>query len=224
MHTPRIILIPLTCLLLAVHAAGYTNSEPYRSVLDAHYIEINGSGDVPVAFRAAKDVFESDNILDLIQAAYDDMLPEGEEPEFVIETVGPNAWQYVNLAGETSRILQLHRTFARNGEGHLVLYSDGDRFFGTYRAVIDITVRDAGESASAYAVTVYAYPENAVSRFFARHFGMAERYFRNKTREITDISVAISRYLLAEDRAPADTIIAGRDELVEGMGVEPTTF
>ena len=63
----------------------------------------------------------------------------------------------------------------------------------------DLVTGEAGpeEDACTYKVIVYAYPENAVSRFFARHLGIAERYFHQKTKDITALSIAISKHLLS---------------------------
>ena len=180
-------------------AADYTQSEAYRSVIESHFIEIHGQGTVNIPFPAARDLFESDRILDIIQESYADLLPKGEEPEFVVEAAGTNAWHYTNRKQETSRILELHRSFTGDLGGHLVFYTEGQRFFGTFRAIIDIHVSEAGpeEDACTYKVIVYAYPENAVSRFFARHLGIAERYFHQKTKDITALSIAISKHLLS---------------------------
>lgn len=215
----------LSCLFSVCVAASclgdadYTNSPAYRAVLDAHYILIEGEGTVEVPFRAARELFESDRILDLVQESYADMLPEGETPEFTVEAEGSNTWAYVNREGETSRIVELHRTFAGDGLGRLVYYAEGERFFGNFRAVIDIRVREAAPAASAYIVTVSAYPENALSRFFARHFGIAERYFNRKTRDITALSAAISRHLLAD--AADSQLVREEPEKRQDEGHEP---
>jgi hypothetical protein len=42
---------------------------------------------------------------------------------------------------------------------------------------------------------VYAYPENNISRFFARHLRLAQRYFDGKTDEITGLTKRICRHI-----------------------------
>lgn len=186
-------------MVTAATADDYTNSAAYRSVIESHYIEIHGQGTVSIPLPAARNLFESDRILDIIQESYADLLPEGEEPEFVVEATGTNVWHYTNRKQETSRIMELHRSFTEDPGGHLVFFTEGQRFFGNFRAIIDIHVSEAGpeENACTYQVIVYAYPENAVSRFFARHLGMAKRYFHQKTKDITALSIAISKHLLS---------------------------
>ncbi len=47
-----------------------------------------------------------------------------------------------------------------------------------------------------YEIQVYAYPKTSVSRFFARHLRLVERYFEDKTDSLTALTVSICRGLL----------------------------
>lgn len=187
--------------------ADFRSTAEYRSVLDAHYIQTGGTGQVEVAFRDAVILFERANLLDDVQAAYAQRLGEGEKPEFVIAQESTNRWSYVNKSGHESVIQELHRAIQTNGNNAAVVYyTEGERFFGKFRAVIEVAVHPAGEgAASRYEVAVYAYPVNAFSRFFARHLGVVDRFFRDKTREITQLAVTICRDLMKNPDPSADT-------------------
>lgn len=187
--------------------ADFRATEAYRSVLEAHYIQAGGTGVVDIAFRDAVVLFERVNLLDDVQAAYARMLGEGAEPEFVITQESTNRWSYVNKAGHASVIEELHRAIQTNANHATVVYfTEGERFFGKFRAVIEVAVRPEGDGASScYEVAVYAYPVNSFSRFFARHLGVIDRFFRDKTREITHLAVSICRDLMDSDIPVTDT-------------------
>jgi hypothetical protein len=183
---------------LGAETAGYTNHPLVRSVFDAHYIKVDGEGRVAVPFAEALSLFERDDLLDEVQGAYARLLPPGETPEFVIHQRASNHWYFVNKNSQTSTIHEVHRLVEPDHSAHLVYYSDGRRFFGDYRSVIDIRVMGDGEGdgvASRYEVAVYAYPVNSFSRFFARHLGVVETFFRGKTDEISLLSVEICEHL-----------------------------
>jgi hypothetical protein len=177
--------------------ASYLDSPHYQSVLEAHHILINGDGDIDVSYAEARNLFLQENILDAVQQAYAQLLEDDEKPEFVIEQHGDRRWSYVNKDGQYSEIIELHRHIKENEPARLVLYAEGERFFGNFRAVIKVNVQEINATSCRYGVTVYAYPENSVSRFFARHLGIAERFFRYKTKEITDLTVRICKALMA---------------------------
>ena len=184
-------------LAWAATPAPYLESAHYQSVLNADYISINGDGDIDVSYAEARNLFLQENILNAVQQAYAQLLEEGEKPEFVVEQHGDRRWSYVNKSGQYSEIIELHRDIEENQAAKLVLYAEGERFFGNFRAVIKVSVHEINAATCRYGVTVYAYPENAVSRFFARHLGIAERFFRHKTKEITDLTVRICKALMA---------------------------
>ena len=185
-------------LMPLVSLADYQHSDAYRSVLDRHYIKAGGTGMVEVSFSDAVVLFEQENLLNDVQAAYAKMLKDGQTPEFTIQVDATNQWSYVNKAGQQSVIIELHRLIGTEDRASLVYYSAGERFFGKFRAVIVIDVVPADLGASAYEVTVYAYPENSFSRFFARHLGVVDRFFRTKTTEITALAVDICRQMLVK--------------------------
>jgi len=180
----------------AAAAADYRALPLYQSVATAHVIRVEGEGVVEVAYPTAQALFEKDDILDAVQEAYAALLPEGERPEFEVVSGGDRTWSYVNRHGERSRVVELHRDIRPEERAFLVYFTEGERFFGSFRAVIEITVTPTDAASSRYDVRVLAYPERSVSRFFARHLGIAERFFRSKTREVTDLTVTICRFLM----------------------------
>ncbi len=186
----------LTDLSRADAPADFQLTPQYQSVLNAHHIRITGEGQLDVSYEAARVLFEQDDILDAVQVAYAQLLEDGEAPEFVVEQRGHRHWGYVNKSGHQSEIIELHRQLEPDQAAELVLYSEGERFFGRFRAVIKVHVAPVSAEAIRYDVLVYAYPENAVSRFFARRLGIAERFFRHKTAEITGLATRICRHLL----------------------------
>lgn len=190
---------------LIVQAADYEMRSNYRSVLDAHHIKVSGSGRVEIPFNDAVHLLQRPDLLDVVQASYARILPEGQTPEFVIQPEGHGRWSFVNRHNQTSVIEEIHRKIEPDGRAHVVYYSEGRRFFGDYRSVVDIAVSAELDEGSRYEVIVYAYPLNSVSRFFARHLGVVERFFRDKTKEITSISVSICRDLANPEISVTDT-------------------
>jgi len=184
---------------------AYTNQASYRSVLEAHHIKVSGIGQVEIPFEEAVSLLQRADLLDVVQDSYARMLPEGETPEFVIQPEGPSRWFFVNRHNQTSIIEEIHRDIEPDGRAHVVYYSEGRRFFGNYRSVVDIAIARDQDNQCRYEVTVYAYPVNSFSRFFARHLGVVERFFRDKTGEITELTVAICRELANPEVPATDT-------------------
>jgi hypothetical protein len=189
-------LVQSECLLAAdCGTRDYESSPYYQSVITSHYIRIAGEGRIDVSHETTLLLFNQDDILDAVQRAYAHLLKEGEQPEFVVKQHGEGNWNYVNKSGNRSEIMELHRCAEPNRPSKLVLYTKGERFFGDFQAVIVIQFRLQTETACSYQVEVFAYPRSAISRFFARRLGIAERYFRTKTAEMIELSVRICSIL-----------------------------
>ncbi len=78
----------------------------------------------------------------------------------------------------------------------LVYHTSGQRFFGCFQSLVHIHAGAGDKDGStSYRITVYAYPENSVGRFFARHLLLVDRYFRQKTAFVTDPGVKTCRSL-----------------------------
>lgn len=204
----RIIILTMAALALGALPAAASLLDQLvadpraRSVLDAHFIPCRSTGEVGVAIGELVQLFSHSNLVDHIQSEYARQLPAGEQPEFVVQPDGTNRWHYVNKSGHRSEIHELARASdERTGEVEVIYYSRGRRFFGDFRALIQVRITGGAAGRSRYAAEVWAYPESALPRFFARHLGLVESFFRDKTRELTELSVRICDGLVAAPRA-----------------------
>lgn len=151
-------------------------------------------GEVPVSYAKAVMLFERPAFLQDIQDAYAEELAEDGTPEFTIHQTSSNTYFYVNKNGERTDIEEVVRKTTEDGSAmDLVFYSTGKRSFGNYRALIHAHMVSFGTNTTHFKAVVYAYPENAVGRFLARHLGIVERYFRGKTGEMTGIITTIAQ-------------------------------
>lgn len=156
------------------------------------------SGEVPVPFDQALAVFAQSNLLGRVQQEYCELLTDDGKPEFAINQTSTNTYFYVNREGERTDITEVLRRQTGGDTFDIVLYSAGKRFFGHYEAVIHVQLARSAEGATDYTAVVYAYPENAFSRFFARHLNLVERYFAKKTNQMAGIVTTISCSLCAK--------------------------
>lgn len=171
-----------------------------QKVLDRNYIRITGEDRIGVSFEQALGLLNQPDLLMSVQEAYADLLEEGEEPEFVITEEKPGRYRYVNREDQNTEIVELYREFSEQGEKEVVLYSKGERSFGTFQALTYIRVfpEPDNPAGSQWQVQVFAYPENGFSRFFARTFGIAQRYFNRKTEDISELVTRICLHLLTQ--------------------------
>ena len=196
--------------VLALDTLGLLKAGPSKTLLqDKKPIYAEAKGSAPVNFDAALKVLRHPDFITRIQDAYCELIDDDGIPEFTIQQTSSNTCFYVNRKGERTDITELLRRETAEGCFDIILYSVGKRFFGKYQALIHIQVTKDGKNKSRYVAAVYAYPENAVSRFFARHLGLVERYFKKKTGQMTGIVTAITCSLC--ENTPADSIAhAGR--------------
>ena len=178
--------------------AGDTGSV---AVLARPCIVVHTTGRMDLAYSGMARAFASPDLLGDMQREYALQLPAGEQPEFVIQQQTPGSYHYVNRLGQESFIREVHRAEHEGPVTELVLHTWGRRFFGRYEAVIHIAVQPGEGPDLDYQAVVYAYPENGVSRFLARHLGLVERYFRSKTAEIESLSVRLGAALCAPEVA-----------------------
>ena len=162
-------------------------------------------GVVPVKFEQALKTYAQPALLTKVQEAYCALLTEDGTPEFTIKQASTNDYYYVNKDGQRTDITEVLRKQTSDETFDIILYSAGKRSFGRYQAVIHVQLTQAGEENTCYTASVYAYPENAVSRFFARHLRLVERYFKKKTRHMTEIVTTISCSLCNADAEAADS-------------------
>lgn len=169
-------------------------------------IRASSGGSVPVDYNKAMLLLETPTLLTDVQDAYSELMPDGEEPEFTIEQNSTNSYFYINRKGERTDIVEVVRKKTSDTTFDIVYYSAGKRFFGHYQAVIHVQVTSAGDEASKYVASVYAYPENAFSRFFARRLGLVKRFFNKKTAEMSGIITTITCNLC--ERTEEETTVA----------------
>ncbi len=193
--------------LLAAHVvvaldtdARVGDHEAARRVLARNPIRVEARGEVPIAYADAVRMFASPTLLADVQVEYARLLPPGEKPEFVITQTAPDAFHYVNKSGQETEIRELHRGEHEGPTTEVVYHAKGRRFFGDFQAVIHIAAAPSGEGIT-YTTCVYAYPENSVSRFFARHLRLVHLFFNSKTAEIEKLSIRISEGLARRNAA-----------------------
>lgn len=205
-----ILLVALASTVVAepvppLDTVGRVGEDPLAAtILAERYIRVDGTGSVAVPCASARAVFAREDLLDQVQAEYARLLAPGEKPEFVVSQTAPGTYAYTNRKEETSVIRELLRGDAGDGERFEVIYHvNGQRFFGTFRSLIHVQIAPAGDADTTYRVVVYAYPESALPRFFARHLGLVERYFHGKTSDMEALATRICTRLFAADATSA---------------------
>lgn len=169
-------------------------------------------GEVPVDFSLAFKVLLQPDLMTRVQATYASLLAENEAPEFTIQQVSSNTYFYVNRKDERTDITEIMRGKTAEDCFDIILYSTGERSFGSFEALTHVQVKADGKGRCRYTASVYAYPENAFSRFFARHLGLVERYFKKKTALLTSMITTIACDLCKKEeeqqRAEAERMAA----------------
>ena len=162
-------------------------------------IYAESGGQVPVSYGRVLTVLQQPDLMNNVQQAYSELIVEGEAPEFSIRQTSSNTYFYINRKGERTDVTELVRKQTSEENFEIVLYSAGERFFGRYEALIHVRIEAEAARQSRFSASVYAYPENAVSRFFARHLGLVERYFNKKTKQMTGMITTIACSLCDEE-------------------------
>lgn len=173
------------------------------SVISNHYIHVTGRGELAVAFTNAINLLEMDDVLSAVQEAYSDLLDEGEKPEFVIKQEEDGRYSFINKKKQFTEIHELLRGPGEDGAMRMVLYVEGERGFGHFKSLNYIRVRGIGDEGkrTEWEVDVFAFPENSVSRFFARNLGLVERFFRKKTKFISGLATDVCLHLIDQKKA-----------------------
>jgi hypothetical protein len=182
----------LIVLLMAssVFGSGLDSHAPAQELLSRHPICLTGAGRVAIAFQDAADILGREDLLTAIQLGYAALLPEGEMPEFTVTKTGHGTYRYVNRKGQETSIEEVMIQTVPGKNVEVALYSEGIRFFGPYQSLCRIQVVPAGEGQVSYQVTVYARPDSAAVRLFAR-VTPVELYFRHKLNEMTGLVIAV---------------------------------
>jgi len=191
----------ITAAMLALLASAWADEVPgtarlvamnyplAQAVLSNNCIVVAATGQIAVAWAAAQGMLGRRRLLDDVQRAYAASLPEGKKAGFTI-TAQPgatNVWHYINKDNEPSDIIEIARSAPDEGCAELLFRVDGERFFGNFRLVLGFRAWPDGPGQTRYYADVWAYPENGTVRFFVRHLGLVERFFRTKIGEIERI-------------------------------------
>lgn len=182
------------------------------ALMEQKFIYAETDGMIPVGFCSAISVFQQPEFLTRVQEEYEKTLPPGKRPEFIVQQSATNTWFYINKKQERTDITEVAGRITGADTFDLAYYTHGRRFFGTYQALIHIRLVQRGDETE-YTVAVYAYPENGLCRFFAQHLPPVEKYFRDKTGEISETAVRISTRLCREEDLPQDqSLVAVRHD------------
>jgi hypothetical protein len=177
------------------------------ALLEREFIYAETGGMIPVGFCSAMSVFQQTTFLTRVQEEYEKTLPSGKCSEFTVQQSATNTWFYINKKQERTDIKEVAGRVTGADTFDLAYYTQGRRFFGMYQALIHIRLARCGDE-TGYTVAVYAYPENGLCRFFAQHLPPVEKYFRDKTSEISETAVRISTRLCNSEALSQDQSLA----------------
>jgi hypothetical protein len=187
-------------------AAGEANDDPsVAALLARRCIEVPTSGCVTGSFARLQELLARTNLLSLIQDAYARQLPPGAKPEFVVHQTGSNTFAYVNRHDEHCAIREVERRADGTQAFSAGYYVEGERFFGRFESYVHIVVSNQTDRLR-FQADVHAWPHNAVIRLLIRHVPPVERYFREKTGELSTLACRVLCDLDAhEPAAPKGT-------------------
>ena len=173
-----------------------------RSLDDRKPIEVEAQGTAQVSFDAAYPLFCRPDVLAKAQAEYARQKPDGHPPKFTVEQTGSNSFHFVNAEGQPSDVDEL-RCIGAPASGSLLVVFDsrGERFFGSFEALIGIRVERQTNSVVSYAVCVHAYPHSGVVRVIGRHLPFIETYFRHKTAKLIHTVESVAAGLCGQPEA-----------------------
>lgn len=157
--------------------------DPARDVLSRRCVEVRARHRVAIPFEQVRSLLARPDALLHLLNAYAAEFPGSGDMSAMTALGDAGTFRYLNENGDPTEVRELHRGAGEGGSVELVLFSQGNRSFGRFRAVIRVVARPDA-SGTAYDVEVHAYPEHALLRFVARDLGFGQRYFRSKTSEL----------------------------------------
>ena len=165
------------------------------AVLDANPIQVKLCDATEVPYEQVLWILGLPDALSALQAAYVRTLPAGTAPEFEVRRMEhvEGGYFYINRQKERTEVLEIVRGRDDQGRVDLLYFARGRRFFGDFSAVIAVLVMPDGDGTSRYQASIFARPDDATVRFFARHLHLVEMFFRTKTAELNRIFVAVVR-------------------------------
>jgi hypothetical protein len=212
MNRYKSILSSVCLFLCAVCGAGELDSTVAKHALvnkliqkKCIYIEADGTADMSMVM--ASGLLGRSDMLETIQQAYEDMLPEGESAEFTVKKEAEGKYFYVNRDNQETHIEEVARSVIPGERVLVALYSDGRRSFGNYQSLVQVVVTPVPEGGVSYEVCLYAYPESYMLRMFSKVPGV-KRFFRKKTTEMTELTLSICQKIY-EQQNPSAKHVAG---------------
>ena len=197
--TTLVFLLLFAVPVYALDTLSLLEAGPSKILLESKKpIHAETTGLVSIRFSQALEVYARPSLLTEVQQAYCELLTKDGTPEFTIRQESTNDYFYVNRKGQRTNITEVLRRQTSDDAFDIILYSTGKRFFGSYQAIIHVQLTRESEESTRYTASVYAYPENRISRFFARSMNLVERYFKKKTAHLTEIVTTISCSLCAQ--------------------------
>ena len=169
------------------------------SVLEKKNIYVEVDGTVDVDFPTALQALQIDDLLDRIEDAW--VATQNEDIYFEINQEDDVTYSYIDRKGNPTKIVEIGRFFTTREDGKtqldMLFFSEGKRFFGKFEALSRMTAWPSDAAGKTdYTSSVYAYPKNGFSRFFARHLRLVDRFFRKETKIIEDYAADISRHIV----------------------------
>lgn len=181
--------------------------ESVSRLVEQKCIVLTAEGTADIAFQDAGTLLGRADLLTLIQQGYAATLPEGKQPEFAVSELAAGKYQYVNRHGQRTYIEEAGRKTVAGDKVLLAFYSAGCRFFGEYRSVCQVEVVPLDAGRVAWSVLVYARPDSAAVRLFAK-LTPVETFFRRKTRELTGLTVQVCDWIVKQQYPAAEGELA----------------
>lgn len=176
-----------------------------ESLVQKKCIYLEAAGKADMSMDMASGLLGRQDMLETIQQAYEDMLPEGASAEFTVRKESEGKYSYVNRHNQQTQIEEVAKTVVPDEKVLVALYSEGRRFFGAYQSLVQVEVKPAPEGGVSYAVCVYAYPESRMLRLVSKVPGV-KRFFKNKTAEMTELTLSICQKIYEQENTPAQRL------------------
>lgn len=175
----------------ALNTENLLNDADAKALLEKKCIQTEISGMLPARFDAAAHYLSQSNLIHRIQDEYRKSISKDGTLDFPVIETGNGAYYYVNEKDQCTDLFELFRQQTSASTFDLIYHAMGKQYFGKYEVLIHIRAIDAEPAGTIYVAKIHAYPHNGPLRFFARRFGVVDRYFQRKTRLIAYVSTKI---------------------------------
>jgi hypothetical protein len=167
-------------------------------LMEEPVIHIATGGSAEMSFEDTCRLLNREDLLTALQQGYAAVSLNNEPPEFVITQTGPTFYHYVNRHDQETRIEEVSRHLVERDRIVVAYYTEGKRWFGTFRSICQIVIVPQGSERVDYSVSVYAYPESRTIRFVSK-MAPVKRFFRSKTDEMTSLGMDICEWMVSEE-------------------------